>query len=66
MFNAYSEMYHAERWHKDERFFAPMIVHERTGEHIYTGDIVSIAEGYGLAKVVKFFTISDVRKYKPV
>ena len=54
-------MYHAERWHTDARFFAPMIVHERTGEHVYIGDIVSLAEGYGLAKVVKFFTIPDVR-----
>lgn len=56
----YSEMYQAERWHKDERYWPPMYVHEGTGDHIYAGDIVTFRGGE-LGKIVRFFTVIRVR-----
>lgn len=54
-------MYQAERWFKDERFFAPMYIHKTSGEHIYIGDVVSLVGGTEtLGKVVKFYTMSTV------
>lgn len=52
-------MYHGECWHKDDRFLAPMLVHQETGEHIYAGDVVLLKGDHISAKVVKFFTISE-------
>lgn len=52
-------MYHADNWHKDNRFLAPMLVHPETGEHIYAGDIVALKED-SIGKVTKFFTVSEV------
>lgn len=53
-------MYQAERWHKDERYWPPMYVHEGTGDHIYAGDIVTFRGGE-LGKIVRFFTVIRVR-----
>ena len=46
------------RWHSDERFFAPMIIH-KNGDHIFVGDTVNFqdpAHGPCYGKVVKFMT----------
>lgn len=61
----YSEMYQAERWHKDHRYLAPMFVHKESGQHIYAGDIVSFNFTNSellhlLGKVVKIYTVNKV------
>ena len=51
-------MYEASRWHTDERFLAPMIIHGN-GEQIFIGDIVTFQDpSHGLCygKAVKFMT----------
>lgn len=59
-----SEIYHADKWHTDETYLAPMMVHPETGEHIYVGDIVVLKEDNSIGKVMKFFTVSYDDKLK--
>lgn len=56
-------MYQAEMWHKDERYHAPMFIHEESGEHIYAGDLVSLKEleVEAVMKVTRFFTVHQVQ-----
>ena len=56
-------MYHAGKWHNDERFLAPMMIHPLTGEHIYTGDLVALQLQDSIGKVTKLFTVSEVQLY---
>ena len=51
----FSEIFEAERWHEDSRFFSPMIEHN--GEYIFIDDLVKVKDQtYGdcIAKVSKF------------
>lgn len=41
-----------------------MFVHEVSGEHIYTGDVVSLKHGNeAVVKIIKFFTQAKVGYY---
>ena len=50
----YSEMFEANRWHSDPKYFSPMALID--GSQVFTGDIVTLKDSTSYAKIVKFMT----------
>ena len=60
----FSEIYHAKKWHEDERYKVHMA--EINGYHIYVGDIMEFIHpeyGVHMAKVLHFYETVNIHSY---